>query len=171
MAEARPPDSDDPADWATVFCQQAVDQNYPCIDWHLMRARFDAAMRRALRERSHWLERKRFVSHSGRQLDFKIECDALTDEEIATFAAIIAARQGFSEVVGVPRGGIRLADALRSHCTEGPLLVVDDVLTTGWSMEEYRAGGHDVIGAVMFARGPCPDWVLPVFQMTEPPHG
>jgi hypothetical protein len=46
MAEAHPPDSDDPADWATAFCQQAVAQNYPCIDWHLMRAWFDAAMRR-----------------------------------------------------------------------------------------------------------------------------
>ena len=44
-----------------------------------------------------------------------------------------------------------MAEAMQSYCTDGPLLIVDDVLTTGGSMEEFRAG-RDAIGAVIFMR-------------------
>ncbi|KKL20362.1 hypothetical protein LCGC14_2456230, partial [marine sediment metagenome] len=45
------------------------------------------------------------------------------------------------------------------------LLIVDDVLTTGASMEKQRAGRTNTIGAVIFARGDCPAWVKPLFAM------
>ena len=31
-----------------------------------------------------------FVSHAGNELEWKIECDALTDEDIETFAYLIS---------------------------------------------------------------------------------
>jgi hypothetical protein len=105
--------------------------------------------------------------HSGAQSDFKIECDALTDEEIETFAMLIANRFKFSHVSGVPTGGYRIGNALRKYCELGgasPWLIVDDVLTTGCSINDYRQT-CDAIGVVLFARGPCPDWVYPVFQL------
>ena len=67
---------------------------------------------------------------------------------------------------GVPTGGTRLADALGPYKTdEGVDLIVDDVLSTGASMEEARKQFLDPIGVVIFARGQCPDWVYPVFEM------
>lgn len=113
---------------------------------------------------SDWLLRKSFAMHSGAATDFKIECDALTDEEIETFAMLVARAFKFGRVDGVPRGGWRIANALQKYCTRGPRLLVDDVLTTGGSMELGRERDTD-IGVVLFARGPCPEWVHPVFQL------
>jgi len=48
------------------------------------------------------------------------------------------------------------------------LLIVDDVLTTGSSMEEVRkemGTYYQSEGFVLFARGECPDWITPLFQM------
>ena len=52
-----------------------------------------------------------------------------------------------------------------SDAVEG--LIVDDVLTTGGSMVDHRAalGGSRCKGVVIFARGECPSWVVPLFQM------
>ena len=109
-----------------------------------------------------------FTGNSGLELPWKIECDALTDDDIATLAfMLIEVIPPFGEVEGVPRGGLRIADALQQYVTEGPLLIVDDVLTTGGSMERQRAG-RDAIGAVLFARGWTMDWVTPLFTMTQP---
>ncbi len=114
-----------------------------------------------------------FTSHSGLLLPFKIELDALTDSDWWTLAAAVARRVGrFHVAHGVPRGGIRLACALCKHETglnRDPLLIVDDVLTTGASMEEARQwfGHRKTIGAVIFARGPCPDWITPLFVETH----
>ena len=48
----------------------------------------------------------------------------------------------------------------------GDMLIVDDVLTTGASMEHERARcSGRTIGVVLFARGPCPEWIHPVFRM------
>jgi hypothetical protein len=135
-----------------------------------------------------WLHRADLTLHSGARSAFKIECDALTDEEITTFAGLILGLVGvFGRVVGVPRGGLRIATALDPFCiTQGigrhPPLIVDDVLTTGQSMERARLqladeiGGFSEIkgavleikGAVLFARGPCPAWVTPVFTLSAP---
>lgn len=45
-------------------------------------------------------------------------------------------------------------------------VIVDDVLTTGESMEEMRLHySSRTIGVVLFARGKCPDWVTPIFSL------
>ena len=110
-----------------------------------------------------------FTGHAGARLKFKIECDALTDQDIETIAAIIARTYTFSKVHGVPRGGLRLAQALQKHVSsEGPVLIVDDVLTSGMSMEEARKEyDGETLGVVIFARGLCPPWVKAVFQLSQ----
>lgn len=125
-----------------------------------------------------WLIQKHFVRHSGGMANFKIECDALTDVEIETFAFLISSKFRFTMVYGVPRGGLRLARVLKSYCepdTSLPYLIVDDVGTTGGSMETHRSdleyvnGGHidDFIGVVLFWIGEKspPKWIHPVFGM------
>ena len=77
----------------------------------------------------------------------------------------------FKGVVGVPKGGLKFAAALEMRKTPSyslPLLIADDVLTTGSSMEELKESKlhySDAIGVVVFARGQCPSWVIPLFQM------
>jgi hypothetical protein len=75
----------------------------------------------------------------------------------------------------VPPGGLRLAETLRPFAFDGPHLIVDDVLTTGRSMERHldelkkaRADpGPRYVGAVIFASGQCPFWVDALFGMPE----
>ncbi len=118
-------------------------------------------------------EKKRWTMHSGATSDFKIECDALTSDDWDTIAYLISKHFSFVNVVGVPRGGLALAKALRKHKnTLGPLLIVDDVLTTGASMEDERdvyleRYNNNIIGVVVFARGRCPSWVTPIFSMNK----
>lgn len=114
---------------------------------------------------------------SGAKSHFKLECDALTDKDWECLAAMMAKVVGpFSQVVGVPRGGLKLADKLLVYQMarmSGPTLIVDDVLTTGGSMTRTlleRFDATDIVagkvkGAVVFARGICPYWVTPLFQM------
>lgn len=113
--------------------------------------------------------------HSGSFSPWKIDCDVFTDKDIECIADLIAERvTPFSYVVGIPRGGSRLADALRQHGQDVPstLLIVDDVLTTGKSMEEFRLQmAKDtemyIKGAVIFARGKCSDWITPLWKLTD----
>ncbi len=97
-----------------------------------------------------------FLSHSGNILEWKIECDALTNEDWDCLAKIIHQRTRFGSVYGIPTGGIKLALALEKYITPGvPLrLVVDDVYTTGKSMKEVMTG--DDLGFVVFARNQIP---------------
>jgi len=110
-----------------------------------------------------------FVSHAGLKLPFKIECDPLTDDDITTLASIIGKNLKFRDVFGIPKGGVKLATALKKYsASTGPILIVDDVFTTGTSMEEARSKiGDDSIGVVVFSRGECPSWVSVVFQLSE----
>jgi len=120
-------------------------------------------------------EMKTFVMHSGDIGHWKIECDALTDEDIETLAYIVSEKFKFAGVYGVPTGAIRIEKALRKYITldSENFLIVDDVLTTGASMEEARnkmitvkrVFWHNIIGVVLFARIPPPEWVYPVFQL------
>lgn len=102
-----------------------------------------------------------FIGHSGQKLSWKIECDALTDEDWETCAFFIAekTKTKFGAVEGIPNGGLKLAAALQKYVTEGPLLIVDDVCTTGKSLEDHRAG-RDAIGFVLFTRrfSALPKW-------------
>ena len=107
-------------------------------------------------------------------MPFKIDCDALDYVEICLFAdLILEIHPGpFANVIGVPRGGLRLANAIQSRCrieAFAPTLIVDDVLTTGESMELARRQSEAgiVFGAVIFSRGPCPYWVTPVFTLYQ----
>lgn len=109
-----------------------------------------------------------FSLNSGKQSFFKIDCDALTDDDIDTLAFMIQKELRFSKVVGIPRGGVRLAKSLENWKKQyGPTLIVDDVLTTGRSMEKEKEKYPEdiVIGVVIFARGECPEWVQPMFTM------
>ncbi len=114
-------------------------------------------------------ENKPFSSHGGITLSFKIECDALNDADLATLADLINRGFVFGKVYGVPRGGTRLADALRKFCVASEVtLIVDDVFTTGASMENARQEiGENSVGVVIFARADCPSWIHPIFQLSE----
>ncbi len=111
------------------------------------------------------IEYASFLGHSSVNLPWKINCDTMTDEDWAGLAQIVRAKFSFSQVMGIPRGGLKFAAALRPFCSDGPLLLVDDVMTTGRSMEEYRAYHPTMptIGVVVFSRGPVPDWIHPIF--------
>jgi hypoxanthine phosphoribosyltransferase len=65
----------------------------------------------------------------------------LTAEDYACIAKVVAGTVRFNEVIGIPSGGIALAEALRPYTDPEveKALIVDDVLTTGKSMEEMRA--------------------------------
>lgn len=118
----------------------------------------------------------KFTLNSGAESSWKIDCDALTDGEVNALAEMILHVTGpFGSVEGIPRGGVRLAESLARFVTTNPRplphLIVDDVLTTGGSMERARAKHGDstsVLGVVVFARGLCPSWIRPLFQLPEP---
>tara|TARA_Y100001949_G_C15974282_1_gene325376 strand:- start:1299 stop:1709 length:411 start_codon:yes stop_codon:yes gene_type:complete len=124
---------------------------------------------------THLFQSVNFKSHSGLDLTWKIEMDALDDLEWQTIARmIIEATPPFREAVGIPRGGVKLGDMLNEHATgnEGdPICIVDDVLTTGESMEyflsQYQRNRRPftAIGWVVFARTMPPLWVKALFQM------
>jgi len=110
----------------------------------------------------------KFKLNSGAVSEYKIDCDALTDEDWKALAWLIAERLPlFSAVEGVPTGGLKLAEAMQCYVTPntGPLLIVDDVMTSGGSMERWRRG-RPAIGAVVFARLMPPSWITPLFKMT-----
>lgn len=107
---------------------------------------------------------------SGHESDFKIECDALTDDDIECLAYLISKRAGFRQVHGVPTGGLRLQNALKKYIDSDPLLpvlIVDDVYTTGKSMARYAGNFYPepYIGFVIFARGELPEHVQALFKM------
>lgn len=108
---------------------------------------------------------KKFKAHSGDELLWKIECDTLSGKDIKCLAQLIAMKFSFSSVVGVPEGGLRLAKALEPFVSVGPKLIVDDVLTTGKSMDVYKNKYPGAIGVVIFARAIPANWIYPIFQL------
>lgn len=121
-----------------------------------------------------------FTSHSGLYLSFKIDCDALTDADLDCLARVYAGPEGhpggryFCRVEGIPRGGIRFAEALRRYVdlreNHAYVLIADDVLTTGKSFATWKRHYQNeqyLHGVVIFARGPCPYWITPIFTMSE----
>ena len=117
-----------------------------------------------------------FKSHSGLDLTWKIEMDALSHKEWECIAKMIMELSPpFKEAVGIPRGGNILGKLLNQHGTgkrEHPICIVDDVLTTGGSMIEFKRKRQwrnptKYIGWVVFSRSRPPDWVNALFQMPK----
>lgn len=110
-------------------------------------------------------QRGDFTLHSGEKSGIKIDCDALTDDDLDTIAWMLRGRlPSFGSVEGVPRGGLRLARFLEGYATMGHPLIVDDVYTTGASMEAHR-GDRIAHGAVIFARREPPPWIVPLLTV------
>lgn len=118
-------------------------------------------------------QRGDFTLASGQRAHWKIECDALTPDDWAGLAAMLIdyLPHPFGSVRGVPRGGVPFEQALWWHATPGAkrVLVVDDVWTTGGSMQRFidRTGLYHVplMRAVAFARNPVPDGVTALLSV------
>lgn len=102
-----------------------------------------------------------FRLHSGETSEFRIDCDILSDEEIEVLARMVVRLvPPFTHVEGIPRGGLRLAAALRRYCysrRDVVWLIVDDVVTTGASLREamdrkLAEGAERVTGVAIFGR-------------------
>jgi len=108
----------------------------------------------------HLFQLGEFVAHGGQTLTYKVECDVLTNDDWQTLARLAHPHlRPFRRVEGVPTGGLRLAHYLRPYAVmDGGLLIVDDVLTTGGSME-FQRSGRIAQGLVIFARGPYASWI------------
>ena len=133
-----------------------------------------ATMNENVGRHTHLFKSVDFKSHSGLELKWKIECDALSDPEWFTISQMIMEiTSPFKEAIGIPRGGTKLGNLLNQYGTgkkEDPILLVDDVLTTGESMKEFKTkrtwrNPADYIGWVVFARTKPPKWVTALFQM------
>ena len=118
-----------------------------------------------------------FTGHSGDELHWKIECDALSDNDWKCLARMIHEHEPrpFQSAIGIPRGGMVLGSYLNEYGTgdpKDPYLICDDVLTTGGSMIEFRDkyfSKHDTIGWVIWNRGTDDPailtWVKGLFSM------
>lgn len=106
-----------------------------------------------------------FTSHAGKQLKFKIECDAITPSEWDCLARMVVEYQDrpFSHAEGIPRGGIPFARALNKYASGNSKdfpLICDDVWTTGKSFKDYMTLNYSHYPAtwghrwVVFRRGP-----------------
>lgn len=118
-----------------------------------------------------------FILASGETSNFKIECDALTPEDWEClgrllYQKIIYEIGPFGWTIAIPKGGWPIAGELQKYITKDCpyTLFVDDVWTTGTSMNNYINGFNDVVKqhvkkAVVFARNPVPDDVVALFKM------
>ena len=91
----------------------------------------------------HLFQRGDFTLSGGARSDFKIDCDALSDEDWDTLAYLAAKRlPKFGSVSGVPEGGLKFAKALEKYVSGYPdagYLIADDVWTTGASMRRRKS--------------------------------
>lgn len=121
-----------------------------------------------------------FKLHAGAISYFLIDCKALTEEDLQVLARVVVDRiNPFHRVIGIPEGGLRFAEALRQHQTskkgmrfsgQCDVLIVDDVVTTGTSMEEALRESNEtaarVQGVTIFSRTPEPiPWIYSIFRM------
>jgi hypothetical protein len=114
------------------------------------------------------IQRRDYEMQSGGVAAYHIDCSALTGQSLDTLAWLVASNGDFCAVEAASPRGQRFAGALERYRSEaGVRLIVDDVLTSGSSMEAARArlGWHDAVGVVLFARVPCPALILPLFTM------
>tara|TARA_B100000900_G_scaffold79203_1_gene63636 strand:- start:2230 stop:2631 length:402 start_codon:yes stop_codon:yes gene_type:complete len=117
-----------------------------------------------------------FTSHAGLPLKWKLECDAIHPSEWRTIAKMIMDYQigPFYKAEGIPRGGVALGDALNEYASgnpKDPILIADDVYTTGTSFREYIDTFHKdkfVYKWCVFARKQTDNEVKALFTMPEP---
>lgn len=124
-------------------------------------------------------QKREFISHSGEQLLWKIECDAMTDDDWQTLSFAVAQKKPYRMAIGVPSvNGSKFATALNRYGILNnlnlPILLVDDVLTTGRSMIQLLSDnfhltdeGDQLKGLVVFARGPLPVWCSAIFHLSS----
>lgn len=129
-------------------------------------------------------ELKKFTSHFGEELSWKIDCDSLTLSDLRALATLVReySRPLISrKIVGIGRGGSHFAAALEDlnkeslNAVRSGVLIVDDVLTTGKSMNEERGrcvqmgiDSGSIHGIVIFSRAKkVPDWIMPIFQLNN----
>ena len=84
-----------------------------------------------------------FKSHAGLDLSWKIECDGVSKKEWQCLSEMVMdyEKRPFQAAIGIPRGGVILGSYLNQYSTQNPddpYLLIDDVLTTGGSMEDFR---------------------------------
>ena len=116
-----------------------------------------------------------FISHAGLKLPWKIECDALSKDEWRALARMIMdyQKRPFSRAVGIPRGGIPLAEALDEYSTrsiDDPVLIADDVYTTGTSFKQFVFENYpnsEIFQWCVFARTPPQNGVKALFTMPK----
>ena len=125
-----------------------------------------------------------FVSHAGKELPWKIECDAIRPEWWDALARMVMDYQDrpFYKAVGIPRGGVPFAQAMNKYASGDPndqIMICDDVFTTGTSFREFIKENFPdwTMGQgyrwVVFARQPCyehPHHVRALFTMPKPPQ-
>lgn len=105
-----------------------------------------------------------FILASGKKSCWKIECDSLSSSDWNCLALLgVGMLPPFGSVIGVPRGGLLFAEALQRYATVGPRLVVDDVYTTGKSINKIMEDNDTDIGLVAFARSQPSRRVTPIF--------
>lgn len=112
--------------------------------------------------RPNLFQRGDVTLNSGLTTHFKIECDALTEEDWDTIGFLLADQvYTYREVHGVPRGGLPLAKSMERWVQPdgATILVVDDVWMTGGSVlrfidEHPEWPREDIHIAVAFVRGP-----------------
>lgn len=123
-----------------------------------------------------------FISHAGKELPWKIECDAIRPEWWDALARMVMDYQErpFYKAVGIPRGGVPFAQAMNKYASGDPndqIMICDDVFTTGTSMQEFIKEEYPNWTAgqgyrwVVFARQPCyeyPHHVRALFTMPKP---
>lgn len=107
-----------------------------------------------------------FKLHSGQESNWIIDCQALTDNDLKCLAHLGRALVGpFGNVIGIPTGGNRFANAMQKYSSIGPDLVVDDVYTTGISMLGMNFMSNEK-GLVIFTRTRVvPGWITPIFTL------
>ena len=113
-----------------------------------------------------------FISHAGLPLSWKIECDAISSDEWIALAHIIREFEprNWRYSIGIPRGGVALGKALDKYSTNNsndPVLIVDDVYTTGKSFKDFKNNfpNEEVLQWCVFARKPTENGVNALFTM------
>ena len=114
-----------------------------------------------------------FISHSGIPMTWKIECDSISLKEWECIAYMIkeVEQQPWRKAIGIPRGGVTLGLCLDEFSTgleSDPILIADDVYTTGKSFKDFVNENHPndaTIQWCVFARQPTLGRVKALFTM------